>query len=61
MVYGTDDLAPLDLVRIFCFYLKVRIKTERVRLSSDFTERLVSVARVCHVSDARLEWYLEVP
>ena len=62
VVYGSEDFAPSDLIRIFRHHLKNRIKAERVRLSSsDFFERWVSVARVCRVREASLDWFLDVP
>lgn len=59
--YRGDAFSPHSLVQIFCYSLKVCIKAEKVRLSlSDFTESWMTVAHVCSVSEARIDWYLDM-
>ena len=61
-LYKDESFSSQTLVAFFKYQIKVKIRSERKRLSSlEFGKRWVTVARLCHVVGAGLIFSLDIP
>ena len=61
-LYEDESFSSQTLVAFYKHQIKVKIRSERKRLSSlEFGERWVTVARLCRVVGANLTFTLDIP